>query len=70
MPEHRAQNPGVSNQQDPFPVEAFGHLVEAVRDALVEVAAAFAAGHKNIVFEPEWTPDMMTEEAKLELGML
>lgn len=24
----------------------------------------------NIVFEPEWTPDMMTEEAKLELGML
>jgi FeS assembly SUF system protein len=24
----------------------------------------------NIVFEPEWTQDMMTEEAKLELGML
>ncbi|MBR5745315.1 MAG: DUF59 domain-containing protein [Muribaculaceae bacterium] len=24
----------------------------------------------NIVFEPEWTPDLMTEEAKLELGML
>ena len=24
----------------------------------------------NIVFEPEWTQDMMIEEAKLELGLL
>ena len=24
----------------------------------------------NIVFEPEWSPDRMTEEAKLELGLL
>lgn len=24
----------------------------------------------NIVFEPEWTQDRMTDEAKLELGML
>ncbi len=24
----------------------------------------------NLVFEPEWTQDMMSEEAKLELGML
>ena len=24
----------------------------------------------NIVFEPEWSKDMMSEEAKLELGML
>lgn len=24
----------------------------------------------NIVFEPEWNKDMMTEEAKLELGFL
>ncbi|MDR1331886.1 MAG: iron-sulfur cluster assembly protein [Tannerella sp.] len=24
----------------------------------------------NMVFEPEWNRDMMTEEAKLELGML
>jgi len=23
----------------------------------------------NIVFEPEWTKDMMSEEAKIELGM-
>ena len=24
----------------------------------------------QLVFEPEWTQDMMTEEAKLELGFL
>lgn len=24
----------------------------------------------NVVFEPEWTQDMMSEEAKLELGFL
>lgn len=24
----------------------------------------------NLVFEPEWTKDMMSEEAKLEIGML
>ena len=24
----------------------------------------------NIVFEPEWTQDMMSEEAKLDLGLL
>ena len=24
----------------------------------------------NLVFEPEWTQDLMTEEAKLELGLL
>ena len=24
----------------------------------------------NLVFEPEWHQDMMTEEAKLELGFL
>lgn len=24
----------------------------------------------NVVFEPEWTKDMMTEEAKLDLGFM
>ena len=24
----------------------------------------------NLVFEPEWSQDMMTEEAKMELGLL
>jgi metal-sulfur cluster biosynthetic enzyme len=33
--------------------------LDAVRDAEVE-----------ITFEPPWTKDMMSEEARLELGML
>lgn len=33
--------------------------IEGVKDARV-----------NLVFDPEWDKDMMTEEAKLELGLL
>ena len=33
--------------------------IDDVRSALI-----------NLVFEPEWNKDMMTEEAKFELGML
>lgn len=33
--------------------------IESVKDARV-----------NLVFDPEWDKDMMTEEAKLELGFL
>lgn len=33
--------------------------IEAVKDVKI-----------NLVFEPEWSKDMMSEEAKLELGML
>jgi len=33
--------------------------VEGIRDVQV-----------NLVFEPEWTKDMMSDEAKLELGFL
>lgn len=33
--------------------------IEGVKDAIV-----------NLVFDPEWDKDMMTEEAKLELGFL
>lgn len=33
--------------------------IEGVKDARV-----------NLVFDPEWNKDMMTEEAKLELGFL
>ncbi len=33
-------------------------------------AADFIAEDVNIVFEPEWTQDRMTDEAKLELGLL
>lgn len=35
------------------------HSIEGVNDVKI-----------NLVFEPEWSKDMMTEEAKLELGML
>lgn len=36
----------------------------------VEAIDGVTAVNINIVFEPEWTQDMMTEEAKLELGLL
>ena len=35
------------------------HSIEGVKEVKV-----------NLVFEPEWSKDMMSEEAKLELGML
>ena len=44
-------------------------IVEAVRlklQGIPEVADA----RVNLVFEPEWDKDMMSEEAKLELGYL
>lgn len=44
-------------------------IVEDVRlklDGISEVAEAKV----NLVFEPEWDKDMMSEEAKLELGFM
>ena len=53
-----------------------GHLLPAV-DFLVEdvrMKVESVDGVKNVeinlVFEPEWHKDMMSEEAKLELGFL
>ena len=43
----------------PVEVEEKVKVVPAIKDVSVE-----------IVFEPVWTKDMMSEEAKLELGML
>ena len=43
----------------PVEVEEKVKIVPAVRNAKVE-----------IVFEPTWTKEMMSEEARLELGML
>lgn len=43
----------------PLEVEEKTKTVEGVNDAFVE-----------ITFEPPWTQDMMSEEAKLELGFL
>ncbi len=44
-------------------------LVEDVRQKVGSVEGITAVD-VQIVFEPEWTKDMMSEEAKLELGFL
>ena len=44
-------------------------IVEDVRiklDGITDIKEA----HVNLVFEPEWDKDMMSEEAKLELGFM
>ena len=44
-------------------------LVEDVKQKMASVDGVEKV-EVNIVFEPEWTKDMMSEEAKLELGFL
>ncbi|MBQ2269682.1 MAG: DUF59 domain-containing protein [Bacteroidaceae bacterium] len=44
-------------------------IVEDVRIKLSGVPGVVEP-HINLVFEPEWDKDMMSEEAKLELGFL
>lgn len=44
-------------------------ILEDVRMKLESVEGVTSV-NVNIVFEPEWTQDMMSEEAKLELGLL
>lgn len=44
-------------------------LVEDIRQKVASVDGIEEV-QVNIVFEPEWTKDMMSEEAKLELGFL
>ncbi len=44
-------------------------IVEDVRIKLDGVTGIKEA-HVNLVFEPEWDKDMMSEEAKLELGFM
>lgn len=44
-------------------------IIEDVRQKL-ETIDGLTTVNVNLVFEPEWTQDMMTEEAKLELGLL
>ena len=48
---------------------AVDFLVEDVR-MKVESIEGVSQVDVNIVFEPEWTKDRMSEEAKLELGFL
>ena len=44
-------------------------IVEDVRQKL-ESVEGLSRVDVNLVFEPEWCKDMMTEEAKMELGFL
>ena len=44
-------------------------ILEDVRQKL-ETIDGLTTVNVNLVFEPEWTQDMMSEEAKLELGLL
>jgi len=44
-------------------------LVEDIRQKVSSVEGLKDV-QVNLVFEPEWTKDMMSEEAKLELGFL
>ncbi|MBR1808399.1 MAG: DUF59 domain-containing protein [Paludibacteraceae bacterium] len=44
-------------------------LVEDARQKLASIEGINEVT-VNLVFEPEWSKDMMSEEAKLELGML
>ncbi|WP_300726905.1 iron-sulfur cluster assembly protein [uncultured Bacteroides sp.] len=44
-------------------------IMEDVRQK-IESIDGIKGAQINLVFEPEWDKDMMTEEAKLELGFL
>ncbi len=44
-------------------------IMEDVRQKIESIEAVKSAT-VNLVFEPEWNKDMMSEEAKLELGFL
>lgn len=44
-------------------------IMEDVRQK-VESVEGVTSAQVNLVFEPEWDKDMMTDEAKLELGFL
>ena len=45
-----------------------GEMPIMVKDALATVPS-IGEIHVNMVFDPPWTPDRMSEEAKLELNM-
>jgi len=45
------------------------YLMEDVRQKMEGIEGVTSA-NVNLVFEPEWTQDMMSEEAKADLGML
>lgn len=48
---------------------AFDYIMEDIRQK-VESVDEVSSANINIVFEPEWDKDMMSDEAKLDLGFL
>ena len=48
---------------------AADYILEDVRQK-VETLDVVKSSNVNLVFEPEWDKDMMSEEAKLELGFM
>ena len=46
-----------------------GEVMADVRDHLLEIEGIAEAG-VELVYDPPWTPDRMTEEARWELGMV
>ena len=48
---------------------AADYILEDVRQK-VETLDIVKSSNVNLVFEPEWDKDMMSEEAKMELGFL
>ncbi len=48
---------------------AADYIMEDVQQKLDSIEAVRNA-NVNLVFEPEWTKDMMSEEAKLDLGLI
>ena len=51
-------------------VAARGAQIRRVALVVLHVARTLEPGQVVLTFEPPWTKDMMTEEAKLELGFL
>lgn len=45
------------------------YIIEDVRQK-IESIEGIKAANINLVFEPEWNKDMMSDEAKLELGFM
>lgn len=45
------------------------YIIEDVRQK-IESVEGIKAANINLVFEPEWNKDMMSDEAKLELGFM
>ena len=59
----------VSDQGEASNCPAADFIMEDVRQK-VESIDGVTSATINLVFEPEWDKDMMSEEAKLELGFL